>query len=69
MKLVDNWKSAWKWLSVQLITVAGAIQLSIVALPDKFTAWIPDSWAHAMTLVVLLGAVLGRLKDQSKPSA
>lgn len=68
MKLVDNWRHAWKWLSVQLIAIAGAIQLSIIALPDKFTAWIPDAWAHGLTLFILASAVLGRLKDQTKPA-
>lgn len=69
MKLVDNWDQAWKWLSVQLIAVAGAIQLAIIGLPDRFVSWIPDKWAHAATLVVVLAAVLGRLKDQNKPAA
>ena len=67
MKLVDNWKSAWKWLSVQVAIVAAALQAAIVAIPN-LDNWLGDKVTHAVGLVLLLSIVLGRLVDQSKPA-
>ena len=66
MKLVDNWKSAWKWVSVQIAIVAAALQASIIAIPD-LDKWLGDTVTHLVGLVLLLSIVLGRLVDQSKP--
>jgi len=64
MKLVANWKSAWKWFSVQFVAAAGAIQLSVLAFPDSVRAWLPDWLTHALAVALLVAAVLGRLVDQ-----
>ena len=68
MKLVDNWKSAWKWVSVQIAIVAAALQASIIAIPD-LDKWLGDAVTHLVGLVLLVSIVLGRLVDQSKPAA
>lgn len=67
MKLVENWKSAWKWFSVQFVAVAGAIQLTVLAFPDALKGWLPDWVTHALALGLLVAAVFGRLVNQSKP--
>ena len=69
MKFVSNWKSAWKWLSVQFVAAAGAVQLSVLAFPDSMRAWLPDWLTHVLAIVLLLAAVLGRLVDQNKARA
>ena len=66
MKLVPNWKSAWKWLSVQFVAAAGAVQLSVLAFPDSMRGWLPDWLTHLLAVGLLLAAVLGRLVDQNK---
>ena len=68
MKLVDNWKSAWKWFSVQLAAAAAAVQLTVLAFPAEIKAWLPDSVTHWTALALLLAAIVGRLVDQSKPA-
>jgi len=68
MKLVDNWKSAWKWVSVQIAIVAAALQAAIIAIPNLDT-WLGDKVTHSVGLVMLVSIVLGRLVDQSKPAA
>lgn len=67
MKLVENWKSAWKWVSVQIAIVAAALQAAIITMPD-LDKWLGDTVTHLVGLVLLLSIVLGRLVDQSKPS-
>jgi hypothetical protein len=68
MKLVDDWKSAWKWFSVQLVAAATAVQLSVLAFPDGMRGWLPDWLTHVLAVVLLAAAVFGRLVDQKKPA-
>lgn len=65
MRLVPNWRSCWKWLSIQLVLVGGALQGAILAWPEA-KDWIGDKASHYVGLLILAGVGLGRLKDQSK---
>ena len=60
MKLVENWRSAWKWLSVQFI----AAQVVWQTLPAEATAVIPAEWHGTITLALAVGALVGRMIDQ-----
>ena len=66
MKLVANWKSAWKWFSLQFVAAAGAVQLSVLAFPDTVRAWLPDWLTHVLAVLLLLAAALGRLVEQKR---
>ena len=66
MKLVSNWKSAWKWFSIQFVAAAGAVQLSVLAFPESVRAWLPDWLTHLLAVLLLVAAVLGRLVDQKR---
>ena len=68
MKLVANWKSAWKWFSVQFVAAAGAVQLSVLAFPDSIRAWLPDWLTHLLAVALLVAAVAGRLIEQKRPA-
>lgn len=60
MKLVDNWRKAPKWLSVQMIALAAlweSIPLEAKAVLDPST----QSW---ITLGLLVAAGVGRMIDQ-----
>jgi alkylhydroperoxidase/carboxymuconolactone decarboxylase family protein YurZ len=60
MHLVKNWKSAWKWISMQFIAFAAlweAIPLEAKAVLDPST----QSW---ITLGLLVAAGVGRMIDQ-----
>ncbi len=66
MKLIADWHQAWRWLSMQFIAVAAALQASLLLFPDVIRAFVPDSWMHGIALTLLAAAVLGRLVDQKK---
>jgi hypothetical protein len=68
MKLVANWKSAWKWFSVQFVAAAGAVQLSVLAFPETIRGWLPDWLTHLLAVALLIAAVAGRLIDQKRPA-
>lgn len=65
MKLIPDWKSAWKWLSVQIALAAAALQGVILAFPSVHD-WLGDFTSHAVGLVMIVGLVMGRLIDQGK---
>ena len=69
--LVDEWRQAWKWFSVQLgILAAGAMEAYELFLPAR--QFIEDTigkdrFHHLMAGLVFL-AVMGRLIKQEKTS-
>ncbi len=68
MKLVENWKSAWKWFSIQIAVVGAAVQGAVLAFPN-LKDWLGDGVTHLVGLAILVGLVGGRLVDQTKPNA
>lgn len=68
MKLVDNARQAWKWFSIQLAVLGGAVQGAILAFPG-FRDWLGDKWSHIAGAVMFLGIIAGRLVNQNKPDA
>lgn len=64
MKLVADWKRAWKWLSVQAMVVAGSIQGAWIFIPEDMKVSIPSGVVQGCTLVLLVLGVVGRLVDQ-----
>jgi len=69
MKLVDDWKQAWKWISVQSMTVAMAIQGAWMFIPEDMKASIPKEVVHGITMALLFVGIVGRLKKQGKDDA
>jgi hypothetical protein len=67
MKLIDEWKTAYRMFSVQAMAIAGAIQGVWVTLPDDMKAALPATAVHYLTMALLVFGVIGRLVSQSKP--
>lgn len=62
MKLVDEWRHAWKWASVRLSALGALIMVlaevagqSWAALPPDLRAHIPHADTIALWLFVLIG--------------
>jgi hypothetical protein len=66
VKLVQNWTTAWRWLSVQLAIIAAAGQLIMATLP-QIRDWVSDDVQHYIGAAIITSIVLGRLIDQKKP--
>lgn len=67
MRLVPNWKKSYKWLSVQIHVLQGAVAATWLYLPPDLRGFIPPH-AMAVTATVIAGlGVVGRIIDQSKP--
>lgn len=65
MKLIPEWKSAWRWSSMHAMTAALAIQGAWVAIPSEMQAFVHPIVAHAITGVLLVAGIVGRLVDQA----
>lgn len=65
MKLVEDWKRAWRWISVQAMVLAGALQGAWMFVPDDLRTSIPPGVVQGFTIVLLVLGVMGRLVDQT----
>lgn len=66
MKPIPNWKQCWRMLSVQAMTLAGALQGAWIFIPEDMKASIPGSVVQWVTLALLGLGVVGRLVKQEK---
>lgn len=64
MKLIPDWRKAWRWFSVQSMALAIAIQGAWLQIPDDMKMSIPDKWVIIATMTVLALGAIGRLVDQ-----
>lgn len=70
MNLVENWRSAWRWFSVQALAALAVLPLVWPALPADVRAWVPPEWQPWILVALAIGGIAGRLVDQNKaPSA
>jgi hypothetical protein len=68
MKLIPEWKRAWRMLSVQAMTLATALQGAWLGVPDDMKAGINPSIVNASCMVLLVLGIVGRLVKQDKVS-
>lgn len=64
MKLVENWRDGWKWLSMHCMIIAGALQGAWVYVPDDMKQMVPRHLVSVLTMILLGLGVVGRLVKQ-----
>jgi hypothetical protein len=64
MKLVDNWKSAWRWISVHAMAAAAAVQVTWASIDEAMRDKLPDNLVLYLTLALLFLGLVGRLVKQ-----
>lgn len=64
MKLVDDARKAWKWISVQAMALAGAIQVAWLSIPEDLKVSIPAKYVTVLTLCLLVLGIAGRVVKQ-----
>lgn len=71
LRLVDDWRHAWKWGSVQLALAYGAIQSWAAADPDGFQramAMLPEDIQRYVGIALALAAIVTRLSSVRRKS-
>lgn len=69
MKLIQNWRDAWKWFSVQALAAIVALPFVWVNLPADAKSYLPDGAEPWVLVVLAAGGLIGRIIDQQKPTA
>lgn len=64
MKLVDDWRGALRWLSVQIPAINAAFLVTWANLPAKFQEALPVPWVIGIAVGLLVLGVVGRLIKQ-----
>ena len=67
MKLIDEWKSAYKMFSVNAMALAAAIQGTWVSLDETVRSELPKDIVHYATIALLVAGIGGRLVKQTPP--
>jgi membrane protein required for beta-lactamase induction len=65
MKLIDDWKRAYRLFSVQAMALSTAILGTWLVLPDDFKATLPHWIGNAAAIATLIAGVLGRVVQQT----
>jgi hypothetical protein len=63
-RLVKDWHTCHKWLSMQFLAVSVALQGAFMVMPQEMRSALPDWATRASAIALLVCAVLGRLLDQ-----
>lgn len=64
IKLVEDWRKAWKWFSVNAMVAAAAIQGAWLQIPEDMKAHIPEALVSGATIALLVLGVAGRIVKQ-----
>jgi len=64
MKLVPEWRAAWRWWSMQAMGIAVALQGAWMAMPLDLKSRVPGDLVDVLTIAVLVLGAVGRLVPQ-----
>jgi hypothetical protein len=63
MKLIEDWKKAYRWFSIQLFAVIGAIGLAWPLMPADLKAYLPADILPYLSAAAFLG-IIARVVQQ-----
>ena len=69
MKLIPDWKEAWRWFSVQALAAIIALPIVWGMLPADVKALLPDGWEPWAFVVLAAAGLIGRVIDQNRTPA
>jgi hypothetical protein len=69
MKLIPDWKEAWRWFSVQALAAIIALPIVWGMLPADVKALLPDGWEPSAFVVLAAAGLIGRVIDQNRTPA
>ena len=66
MTLIEEWRQAWRWFSMQAMALAAAVQGAWAAVPADMKAHVPAALLTTATIALLLAGIGGRLVKQER---
>lgn len=64
IELVEDWRDAWRWLSVNCMMLVLTVLGAWAAIPDDLKQHLPPLLVNGVCIGVLVLGVLGRLVKQ-----
>lgn len=64
MRLIEEWREARRYLSVQIPAWGAAVTAVWIALPADIKTTFPDWLTHSFSVTILLATVAGRFVKQ-----
>jgi hypothetical protein len=64
MTLVAEWKTAWRWFSVQSMAASAVVLGAWDSVPDELRHALPRWLPHGVAIALLVLGVAGRLVKQ-----
>lgn len=64
MKLIAEWRQAWRWFSMQAMLLSAVVQGAWEALPADLKQYLPAWFGLTLSLSFLLMGIGGRLIRQ-----
>jgi transposase len=64
VKLVPDWKNAWRWISMHAMTYAAALQVTWASIDQEMRDKLPDNLVLYLTFSLLFLGIIGRLVKQ-----
>jgi hypothetical protein len=68
MRLIDNWRVAGKFLSVQANAIGASLATGYLTLYDKLKENFPPKYMFTITVAVFVLGIIGRLIQQDDKS-
>ena len=68
IELVDGWRNAWRWISVQCMAISLALQGAYMLIPPKMQDAIPDGLLQYVAWGMLAVGFVGRFVQQTPPA-
>ncbi len=65
IKLIDEWKSCHKFISVRINAIGGAIAFAYASMYDHLKENFPPKYMVALTAIVFIAGIAGRLVSQN----
>lgn len=66
MKLIPQWRRAWRMYSAQALAAAAALPVIWMELPPEIKAMVPPELTKWIIPLVALAGLMGRLIDQGE---
>jgi len=66
LKIIPEWRRAWRMVSVQCMALALAIEGAWAMIPEDMRASLPPALVKVVTVTLLVVGIAGRLVDQPK---
>lgn len=64
MKLINNWKQAWRFLSVQFNALGTTIAVTYASMYSQLKDAFPPEYMAGVTAAVFILGIIGRVKSQ-----